>query len=62
MTIACLFVEIGGVLLTDGWDHHARKRAAKTFRLKWDDLDSDIIWSLKPTRRESSRWSNTWIG
>jgi HAD superfamily hydrolase (TIGR01509 family) len=39
MTTACLFVDIGGVLLTDGWDHHARKRAAKTFRLKWDDME-----------------------
>jgi len=26
--ITCLFVDIGGVLLTNGWDHHARKRAA----------------------------------
>jgi putative hydrolase of the HAD superfamily len=27
--ITCLFLDIGGVLLTDGWDHNARKRAAK---------------------------------
>ena len=26
--ITCMFLGIGGVLLTDGWDHHARKRAA----------------------------------
>ncbi len=26
--ISCVFLDIGGVLLTDGWDHHARKRAA----------------------------------
>ena len=26
--ITCLFVDIGGVLLTDGWDHPARERAA----------------------------------
>lgn len=39
MTIACLFVDIGGVLLTDGWDHHARKRAAKAFRLNWADME-----------------------
>jgi len=37
--IACLFVDIGGVLLTDGWDHHARKRAARTFRLNWADME-----------------------
>ena len=24
---------IGGVLLTNGWDHHARKRAANNFKL-----------------------------
>ena len=27
--ITCAFLDIGGVLLTDGWDHRARKRAAK---------------------------------
>jgi putative hydrolase of the HAD superfamily len=37
--IACLFVDIGGVLLTDGWDHHARKRAARTFKLKWSEME-----------------------
>ena len=26
--IRTLFLDIGGVLLTAGWDHHARKRAA----------------------------------
>jgi putative hydrolase of the HAD superfamily len=28
-----LFLDIGGVLLTDGWDHLARNRAATTFKL-----------------------------
>ncbi len=37
--IACLFVDIGGVLLTDGWDHRARKRAASTFKLKFADVE-----------------------
>jgi putative hydrolase of the HAD superfamily len=36
---ACLFVDIGGVLLTDGWDHLARRRAAKTFRLNWTEME-----------------------
>ena len=31
--ITTLFWDVGGVLLTDGWDHHARKRAAKNFKL-----------------------------
>ena len=37
--IQCLFVDIGGVLLSDGWDHHARKRAATHFKLAWDELE-----------------------
>ena len=37
--ITVLFVDIGGVLLTDGWDHAARKRAARTFKLKWAEME-----------------------
>ena len=36
--ITCLFVDIGGVLLTNGWDHHARRRAAKHFKLNWAEM------------------------
>jgi len=39
-TITCLFVDIGGVLLTNGWDHHARKRAAKKFKLNFIEIDA----------------------
>ena len=39
MEIRTLFLDIGGVLLTDGWDHHARKRAAKHFKLEWTDIE-----------------------
>jgi putative hydrolase of the HAD superfamily len=28
-SITCIFLDIGGVLLSNGWDHLARKRAAK---------------------------------
>jgi putative hydrolase of the HAD superfamily len=38
--VTCLFVDIGGVLLTNGWDHHARRRAAKQFGLDWIEMDS----------------------
>ena len=31
--ITCVFLDIGGVLLTNGWDHPARKRAATNFKL-----------------------------
>jgi hypothetical protein len=27
--ITTMFLDIGGVVLTDGWDHHARRRAAR---------------------------------
>ena len=37
--ITCLFLDIGGVLLTDGWDHHARKRAAINFRLDLAEME-----------------------
>ncbi|MDR3586467.1 MAG: HAD family phosphatase [Desulfosporosinus sp.] len=32
--ITTLFLDIGRVLLTDGWDRHARKRAATNFKLE----------------------------
>jgi putative hydrolase of the HAD superfamily len=34
-----LFLDIGGVLLTNGWDHHARRRAAKHFKLEWAEME-----------------------
>ena len=37
--ITALFVDVGGVLLTNGWDHLARKRAAKNFNLNWAEMD-----------------------
>lgn len=39
LPITTLFVDVGGVLLTNGWDHLARKRAAKQFKLNWADMD-----------------------
>ena len=37
--ITTLFLDIGGVLLTDGWDHHARKRAATHFKLELAEME-----------------------
>ncbi len=37
--ITALFVDVGGVLLTNGWDHLARKRAAKNFKLRWAEME-----------------------
>jgi putative hydrolase of the HAD superfamily len=36
--ITTLFLDVGGVLLTNGWDHHARRRAAKHFKLDWSEM------------------------
>lgn len=37
--IKYLFVDIGGVLLTDGWIHEFRKLAAKTFHLDLEEFE-----------------------
>jgi putative hydrolase of the HAD superfamily len=37
--ITTLFLDIGGVLLTNGWDHHARRRAAKHFKMEWAEME-----------------------
>ena len=36
--VTCLFVDIGGVLLTNGWDHQSRKRAAIHFKLNLAEM------------------------
>jgi putative hydrolase of the HAD superfamily len=38
-TITCALVDIGGVLLSNGWDRHARKRAADNFGLDLTELN-----------------------
>jgi putative hydrolase of the HAD superfamily len=37
--VTTLFLDIGGVLLTDGWDRHARRRAAKAFKLDGAEME-----------------------
>jgi putative hydrolase of the HAD superfamily len=37
--ITTLFLDIGGVLLTNGWDHNARKQAAERFRINYGEMD-----------------------
>ncbi len=39
MAINTLFLDIGGVLLTNGWDHHSREKAADHFNLDYAILD-----------------------
>lgn len=36
--ITTLFLDIGGVLLTNGWDHNSRRSAAETFGLDYDEM------------------------
>jgi putative hydrolase of the HAD superfamily len=42
--IKCLFLDIGGVLMTNGWDHEARDRAASAFNLDREDLELRHHW------------------
>lgn len=37
--ITSLFVDIGGVLLTNGWDHGMRKLAAETYNLDYEEMN-----------------------
>jgi putative hydrolase of the HAD superfamily len=37
--VTALFLDIGGVLLTDGWNRAARRLAAQTFDLDYDEMD-----------------------
>jgi putative hydrolase of the HAD superfamily len=36
--ITTLFWDIGGVILTNGWDRESRKEAAATFHLDWEEF------------------------
>ena len=38
--VKCLFVDVGGVLLTNGWDNAGRLLAAKTFSLDAEEMES----------------------
>ena len=37
--ITTLFLDIGGVLLTNGWDRNARKNAAETFHIDLEEME-----------------------
>jgi putative hydrolase of the HAD superfamily len=38
-SITTLFLDIGGVLLTNGWDHNIRIRAAEKFNLDYEEMN-----------------------
>ncbi len=37
--ISVLFLDIGGLILTNGWDRNMRRRAAETFGLDFDEMN-----------------------
>ena len=39
MKISVLFLDVGGVLLTNGWDRSMRERAAETFKIDYAEMD-----------------------
>lgn len=38
--IKALFLDIGGVLMTNGWDHKLRKATAEVFQIDYDEMNS----------------------
>ena len=36
--ITSLFWDIGGVILTNGWDHQSRMAAAQAFGFDWEEF------------------------
>ncbi len=39
MTIKTIFFDVGGVLMTNGWDHISRRRATDHFGLDWEEFE-----------------------
>jgi len=39
MPITTLFLDVGGVRLSNGWDHHARRRVARHFHPDWAEME-----------------------
>ena len=37
--ITALFSDVGGVILTNGWDRNSRRHAAEKFRLEWEEFE-----------------------
>lgn len=37
--VQALFLDVGGVLMTNGWDHVLRKKTAETFDIEYNEMD-----------------------
>ena len=59
--IRCVFVDVGGVLLTDGWGHRARRLAATTFKLELSEMQERHELTFDTYEEGSSRSTNTFI-
>src|SRR5680860_549135 len=48
LEVQVVFFDVGGVLLTNGWGHESRQKAAKVFGLNYDELDvlHDFIYNV----------------
>ena len=48
VSVKYLFFDVGGVLLTNGWGHESRQKAAKLFGLNYEELDGlhDFIFNV----------------
>ena len=55
--ITTLFLDVGGVLLTNGWDHRARRRAANRFKLNWAELQErhELNFEIHEADTQSTR-------
>jgi putative hydrolase of the HAD superfamily len=51
--ITALFWDVGGVILTNGWDRSERRRLAQKFKLDWDEFEDRH--ELVVTRFETGR-------
>jgi putative hydrolase of the HAD superfamily len=54
--ITCVFLDVGGVLLTDGWGRHVRKPAAANFKLEFAEMEvrhhlmRHLVWRAPAAR------------
>jgi putative hydrolase of the HAD superfamily len=55
LEVQVVFFDVGGVLLTNGWGHESRQKAAKIFGLNYDELDvlHDFIYNVHEIGRIS---------
>ena len=55
--ITALFWDVGGVILTNGWDFPSRKKASQKLGFDLDDFEARHV--KKISKLEESLWTNT---